>query len=285
MMLASTMVPSRSRSPWASNCAGYAHAGAGLIQRYRAPGLVGEIIPCNGVWLNWRWHRSRGKDSPSRVTLAQAPSSLLTHRETETSSISKLSGTAKEMGVGLRVAPGVGHHEAAGGGGVAPAVEIQVSRSGNHPARLGSIPKGWPFLRCTVLSRRRASNSSKLRGREQLTAGGEGVQAPGAPGAEEGSQGHLVAGAALGAGAAADLPADCQGPQTSLRSVVAGGHGGFGHEDEQFLDELLNTPAQLALRRRWVRQEGTAAGRDGSGPATSAPAPVGSGVFALHRDG
>ena len=107
------------------------------------------------------------------------------------------------------------------------------------------------------------SNSSELRGSEHLTAGGEGVQAPGAPGAEEGSQGHLAVAAGLRAGAAADLPADHQGPQTSLGSVVVGGRRGFGHEDEQFpvsstgqaLDELLDASAQLALHRRWIIEE------------------------------
>ena len=88
-----------------------------------------------------------------------------------------------------------------------------------------------------------------------MAAGNQGIEAAGTPGAEEGSQGHLAG------GAAADLPADYQGAQTSLGSVVVRRHGGFGDEDEQFLDELRNAPAQLALHRRWVIQESAAAGQ------------------------
>ena len=38
-------------------------------------------------------------------------------------------------------------------------------------------------------------------------------------------------------------------------------HVRFGHEDEEFLDEVLDAPAQLALDSRWVRQERAADGQ------------------------
>ena len=55
-------------------------------------------------------------------------------------------------------------------------------------------------------------NCSELGGSEHLTARGEGVKAPGAPGTEEGSERHLGVGALVRAGAAADLPAGHQVP-------------------------------------------------------------------------
>ena len=57
-----------------------------------------------------------------------------------------------------------------------------------------------------------AGNCSELGGSEHLTARGEGVKAPGAPGTEEGSERHLGVGALVRAGAAADLPAGHQVP-------------------------------------------------------------------------
>ena len=57
-----------------------------------------------------------------------------------------------------------------------------------------------------------ARNCSELGGSEHLTARGEGVKAPGAPGTEEGSERHLGVGALVRAGAAADLPAGHQVP-------------------------------------------------------------------------
>ena len=59
---------------------------------------------------------------------------------------------------------------------------------------------------------RAMGNCSELGGSEHLTARGEGVKAPGAPGTEEGSERHLGVGALVRAGAAADLPAGHQVP-------------------------------------------------------------------------
>ena len=43
--------------------------------------------------------------------------------------------------------------------------------------------------------------------------------------------------------------------------VVVRRHVRFGHEDEEFLDEALDAPAQLALDNRRVRQERAADGQ------------------------
>ena len=61
----------------------------------------------------------------------------------------------------------------------------------------------------------------------------------------------------VGPGAAADLG------WRRLRSagLLSAGTLGFGHEDEEFLDETLDAPAQLALDRRRVRQERAADGQ------------------------
>ena len=68
-------------------------------------------------------------------------------------------------------------------------------------------------------------------------------------------------GALLRAGAAADFASYYQGAQARLRGVVVRGHGGLGHKNEEFVDVLLNAPAQLALDRRRVFQEGAALGQ------------------------
>ena len=62
----------------------------------------------------------------------------------------------------------------------------------------------------SALSDTTASNCSDLRGSEQLAAGGEGVQASCAPGAEDGCQRHLALGTTFRPGAPADLAADNQ---------------------------------------------------------------------------
>ena len=87
---------------------------------------------------------------------------------------------------------------------------------------------------------------------------GQGVESVSAPGAEEGGQGHLVFGALLGAGAATDLAADHQMAQAPLGGVVVRRNAGLSHKDEQFFDEPLYAPAELALDRRWVVKEGAA---------------------------
>ena len=91
-------------------------------------------------------------------------------------------------------------------------------------------------------------NCSDLRGSEQLAAGGEGVQASCAPGAEDGCQRHLALGTTFRPGAPADLAADNQMAQAALGGVVVRRHVRFGHEDEEFLDVALNAPAQPALQ-------------------------------------
>ena len=92
------------------------------------------------------------------------------------------------------------------------------------------------------------SNCSDLRGSEQLAAGGEGVQASCAPGAEDRCQRHLALGTTFRPGAAADLAADNQMAQAALGGVVVRRHVRFGHEDEEFLDVALDAPAQPALQ-------------------------------------
>ena len=91
-------------------------------------------------------------------------------------------------------------------------------------------------------------NCSDLRGSEQLAAGGEGVQASCAPGAEDGCQRHLALGTTFRPGAPADLAADNQMAQAALGGVVVRRHVRFGHEDEEFLDVALDAPAQPALQ-------------------------------------
>ena len=93
-----------------------------------------------------------------------------------------------------------------------------------------------------------AGNCSDLRGSEQLAAGGEGVQASCAPGAEDRCQRHLALGTTFRPGAPADLAADNQMAQAALGGVVVRRHVRFGHEDEEFLDVALNAPAQPALQ-------------------------------------
>ena len=58
-----------------------------------------------------------------------------------------------------------------------------------------------------------------------------------------------------------DFAADHQGPQAALRSVVVRGHAGGSHEDKQFLDVPLDTPAQVALGGCRVLGVGTALGQ------------------------
>ena len=94
----------------------------------------------------------------------------------------------------------------------------------------------------------RFGNSSDLGGSEQLAAGGEGVQALGAPGAEDGCQRHLALGTTFRPGAPADLAADNQMAPAALGGVVVRRHVRFGHEDEEFLDVALDAPAQPALQ-------------------------------------
>ena len=62
-------------------------------------------------------------------------------------------------------------------------------------------------------------------------------------------------------GAPADLAADDQMAPAALGRVVVRWHVRFGHADEEFLDEVLDAPAQLALDRRRVRQERAADGQ------------------------
>ena len=93
-----------------------------------------------------------------------------------------------------------------------------------------------------------ARNCSDLRGSEQLAAGGEGVQASCAPGAEDRCQRHLALGTTFRPGAAADLAADNQMAPAALGGVVVRRHVRFGHEDEEFLDVALDAPAQPALQ-------------------------------------
>ena len=92
------------------------------------------------------------------------------------------------------------------------------------------------------------SNCSDLRGSEQLAAGGEGVQASCAPGAEDRCQRHLALGTTFRPGAAADLAADNHMAPAALGGVVVRRHVRFGHEDEEFLDVALDAPAQPALQ-------------------------------------
>ena len=80
-----------------------------------------------------------------------------------------------------------------------------------------------------------------------MAAGGEGILVLGPPGAEEGAQGHLGVGALVRASAAADLAADHQGAQAALGGVVVRGHLRFGHEDEEFLEVLVNAPVSGRL--------------------------------------
>ena len=91
-------------------------------------------------------------------------------------------------------------------------------------------------------------NCSDLRGSEQLAAGGEGVQASCAPGAEDGCQRHLALGTTFRPGAPADLAADNHMAQAALGGVVVRRHVRFGHEAEEFLDVALDAPAQPALQ-------------------------------------
>ena len=93
-----------------------------------------------------------------------------------------------------------------------------------------------------------SGNCSDLRGSEQLAAGGEGVQASCAPGAEDGCQRHLALGTTFRPGAPADLAADNQMAPAALGGVVVRRHVRFGHEDEEFLDVALDAPAQPALQ-------------------------------------
>ena len=90
-------------------------------------------------------------------------------------------------------------------------------------------------------------NCSDLRGSEQLAAGGEGVQASCAPGAEDRCQRHLALGTMFRPGAPADLAADNHMAQAALGGVVVRRHVRFGHEDEEFLDVALDAPAQFGL--------------------------------------
>ena len=87
----------------------------------------------------------------------------------------------------------------------------------------------------------------------------------GAPGAEDGCQRHLALGALLRAGAAADLAADNQMAQAALGRVVVRRRLGLGHEDEEFLDVVLDASAQLGLGGgQRVSQEGLADGQQAS---------------------
>ena len=84
-----------------------------------------------------------------------------------------------------------------------------------------------------------SSNCSELRGSEQLSAGGEGIQSLGAPGAEAGSQGEPAAAAPFRPGAAADLATDDQVAQAAFGGVVVGRRLGYRHEDEQLPSNLF----------------------------------------------
>ena len=83
----------------------------------------------------------------------------------------------------------------------------------------------------------------------------------GSPGTEGGGQGHFCAGTVVRADAAADLAADHQRAQAKLGGVVVRGRLRFGHEDEGFLEVLVNAAAQLALDRQRVVQAETAEGQ------------------------
>ena len=74
------------------------------------------------------------------------------------------------------------------------------------------------------------------------------------------------AGTVVRADAAADLAADHQGAQAALGGVVVRGHLQFGHEDEGFLEVLVNAAAQLALDRQRVVQAETAEGQQAFSP-------------------
>ena len=99
-----------------------------------------------------------------------------------------------------------------------------------------------------ALSESFSGNCSDLRGSEQLAAGGEGVQASCAPGAEDRCQRHLALGTTFRPGAPADLAADNHMAQAALGGVVVRRHVRFGHEAEEFLDVALDAPAQPALQ-------------------------------------
>ena len=51
-----------------------------------------------------------------------------------------------------------------------------------------------------------------------------------------------------------------RGAQAALGGVVVRGHFRLGHEDEEFLEVLVNAPAQLALDRQRVVQAGDGRG-------------------------
>ena len=52
-----------------------------------------------------------------------------------------------------------------------------------------------------------------------------------------------------------------RGRRLRSAALLSGGTAGSAMKTEQFLDELRNAPAQLALHRRWVIQESAAAGQ------------------------
>ena len=79
------------------------------------------------------------------------------------------------------------------------------------------IRDGWHArfeldARARIMGYSSEGNCSELGGSEQLTARGEGVKAPGAPGTGEGSERHLGVRPLVRAGAAADLPGGHQVP-------------------------------------------------------------------------
>ena len=83
----------------------------------------------------------------------------------------------------------------------------------------------------------------------------DGVHTAGAPGTEQGRQGHLAVAAPLRPGAAADLTADDQVAQTPFGGVVVRRHVRFGHQDEEFLDMALDASAQSGGWGRRVVEE------------------------------
>src|SRR5438094_9216567 len=81
-----------------------------------------------------------------------------------------------------------------------------------------------------------ACTISGLRCGEHFLAGNPGIEATGAPGAEEGAERHLGSGALVRTGAPTNFPTGDQMAQAALRRIVIGGHLRLGHEDEQLLD-------------------------------------------------
>ena len=142
--------------------------------------------------------------------------------------------TNQRFYLGIDVSGSMGSGEVAGVPGLTPrmaaaAMAMAIARrepnyyiAGFAASDYGSLHHGFRGRRTAMaplsitatdsLADAMHSNCSELGGSEHLTARGEGVKAPGAPGTEEGSERHLGVGALVRAGAAADLPAGHQVP-------------------------------------------------------------------------